>query len=153
MDKPLEYADDLDDTVANLAGGVLVLNLLAGLLIKLDVTGDDKYKLPPEGTDGYSESTFEAFLVLINVTVVVFALATVTRQIFKPGGGGGAEDVSNDDDGRRQVEIEMSVAQLARQASRSGGSFSYTNPTSGAVLDVGAALAVGQTAAAGEERL
>merc|ERR1711871_884356 len=80
------YADPLDDLVAITANSVLVINLFAGILIKTDVVGDDRYKLPPEGSDGYDRATFDGVLVFINVVVVMVAVVILVWQVAKDRG-------------------------------------------------------------------
>ena len=139
------YDDDRDDSVAVCANAVLFLNIAAGLLIKLDVVGDDKYDLPPDGTDGYNKGSFYAVLMLINVIVVGFAAVTIFRQMITRGmedsdGAGGSRRGNHgrhrnrhrhrDRDRDREIEmsvemaeIDASVERLARVASEQGGSF------------------------------
>ena len=96
----LPYADDMDDIVAMTASSVLVLNLLAGILIKTDVVGEDRYDIPPEGNDGYDRGAFDGILVFMNVCVVLMAIVVLFWQVARtsqkpptdevaPGGGGG----------------------------------------------------------------
>ena len=126
------YADPLDDVVAISANCVLVINLIAGMLIKTDVVGDDRYNLPPEGDDGYDRATFDGVLVFINVLVVMVAVAILFWQVAKGEKERQKEEGGDvDSEVRRQREVEMTVARLARQASASGGSFSYVNPLEG----------------------
>ena len=64
------YRADDDDSTAIVAQVGLVLTMFASLLMKLDVTGED----------GWDKEVFDAILVLVLLSVPLFALGEITRE-------------------------------------------------------------------------
>ena len=106
----LPYVDNRDDFVAILATSILVINLIAGMLIRVDAVN----------TDGYDKTTFDWALLLINLSVLGAAVAITIDQFRAP-----LVDPEADSQEKKNAD-DVDVFE--------DGRFSYTNPVAGVEL-------------------
>ena len=119
------YVDNRDDFVAILASIVLVVNLIAAILIKTDVVGEDKYNLPPDGTDGYNQETFDWLLLMFNLLVLGAAVVVVIIQFRSPLPDKEEKKTQNNVDGEGDSDVATGHDERF---------FQYTNPVAGLEL-------------------
>ena len=119
------YVDNRDDYVAILASVVLVVNLSAAILIKTDVVGEDKYNLPPDGTDGYNQETFDWLLLMFNLSVLGAAVVVVIIQFRSPLPDKEAKKTQSNVDGEGDSDVATGHDERF---------FQYTNPVAGLEL-------------------